>query len=85
MWDAWAAYDDVAVGYVHNENATIVDADNNSIDEEDLHKFRKEAISYAAFRILKSRDRYDLRTLKLLIVFFTLIVEGIFEYVFSLL
>ena len=55
MWDAWAAYDDVAVGYVHNENAIIVDADNNSIDEEDLHKFREEAISYAAFRVLKSR------------------------------
>ena len=55
MWDAWAAYDDVAVGYVHNENATIVDADNNNIDEEDLHKFREEAISYAAFRVLKSR------------------------------
>ena len=55
MWDAWAAYDDVAVGYVHNENAIIFDADNKSIDEEDLHKFREEAISYAAFRVLKSR------------------------------
>lgn len=46
MYDAWAAYDNVAVGYVHNEDAvapgTIADA-------------RHEAISYAAYRVLVSR------------------------------
>lgn len=46
MYDAWAAYDNVAVGYIHNENAvapgTIADA-------------RHEAISYAAYKVLISR------------------------------
>ena len=46
MYDAWAAYDNVAVGYIHNEDAvapgTIADA-------------RHEAISYAAYKVLISR------------------------------
>ncbi len=46
MYDAWAAYDSTAIGYIHHERATapgsIADA-------------RKEAISYAAYRVLTSR------------------------------
>ncbi|WP_193213376.1 vanadium-dependent haloperoxidase [Luteolibacter marinus] len=45
MYDAWAAYDTTAIGYIHHERATAVDVD----------AARNEAISYAAFRILRSR------------------------------
>lgn len=45
MWDAWAAYDGTAVGYVHRENATA----------PDTAVARDEAISYAAYRILVHR------------------------------
>ena len=57
MWDAWAAYDDTAVGYIHNENASAVDFGGNGIDSDDLVKSKEEAISFAAYRILKSRYR----------------------------
>ncbi|MDB6153385.1 MAG: hypothetical protein JWL90_1838 [Chthoniobacteraceae bacterium] len=48
MYDAWAAYDPVAVGYVYRgkHHAT------------DLAAARREAISYAAYRVL--RERYAL-------------------------
>ena len=45
MWDAWAAYDDVAVGYVHRENATAAD----------VVAARREAISHAAYGMLRAR------------------------------
>lgn len=45
MWDAWAAYEPVAVGYLHRETA----------EAEDLVAARREAISYAAYRLLSSR------------------------------
>ncbi len=45
MYDAWAAYDDVAAGYLHHERAEAADAD----------AARHEAISYAAYRVLRSR------------------------------
>jgi hypothetical protein len=45
MYDAWAAYDPVAVGYLHHERATAPDP----------AAARREAISYAAYRILVSR------------------------------
>ena len=45
MWDAWAAYDPVAVGYCYNEVATA----------GDVALARQEAISYAAYRVLHSR------------------------------
>jgi hypothetical protein len=45
MYDAWAAYDPVAVGWVYNENATAVD----------VEAAREEAISYAVYRVLKKR------------------------------
>ncbi len=47
MWDAWAAYDAVAMGVLHNDEA----------DAADVSAARKEAVSYAAYRVLK--DRYS--------------------------
>ncbi len=45
MWDAWAAYDDTASGYVVTEKAHA----------PDVARARNEAISYAAYRLLTSR------------------------------
>jgi hypothetical protein len=45
MWDAWAAYDDVADGYVVRERQLA-----DSVDQA-----RDEAISYAAYRVLSHR------------------------------
>lgn len=45
MWDAWAAYDTTADGVFSNERQTAAD----------LAAARKEAISYAAFRVLERR------------------------------
>lgn len=47
MWDAWAAYDPHASGYIINEKASA----------GDVTAARKEAISYAAYRVLTSRFR----------------------------
>ncbi len=45
MWDAWAAYDDTAVGVYNREKHTA----------GDVKAAREEAISYAAYRILTHR------------------------------
>lgn len=45
MWDAWAAYDDVAVGTVVRESLT----------SDDVAAAREEAISYASYRVLSHR------------------------------
>jgi len=45
MYDAWAAYDPVAVGYLFREKHTAAD----------VALARREAISYAAYRILRQR------------------------------
>ncbi|MCH8029637.1 MAG: vanadium-dependent haloperoxidase [Candidatus Dadabacteria bacterium] len=45
MWDAWAAYDGTAVGYLVDESAA----------SEDIEAARAEAISFAAYRILSAR------------------------------
>ncbi|HEY6012767.1 MAG TPA: vanadium-dependent haloperoxidase [Candidatus Limnocylindrales bacterium] len=45
MWDAWAAYDPAATGYVVNEK----------VQASDVPAARAEAISYAAFRVLSAR------------------------------
>jgi hypothetical protein len=51
MWDAWAAYDtNGAVGYVYRGKHTAAD----------VAAARKEAISYAAWRLLKERHVYSL-------------------------
>ena len=45
MWDAWAAYDPTARGYLVTEKATA----------GDVEAARDEAISYAAYRVLSER------------------------------
>lgn len=45
MWDAWAAYDPVAVGYLVREKSSA----------GDVEAARAEAISFAAYRLLKHR------------------------------
>ncbi|MDB6069723.1 MAG: hypothetical protein JWL81_894 [Verrucomicrobiales bacterium] len=45
MWDAWAAYDANATGYLHHEKAF----------SSDPAAARREAISYASYRILRAR------------------------------
>jgi hypothetical protein len=45
MWDAWAAYDPRATGYIANIKATA----------GNVEAARREAISYAAYRVLSAR------------------------------
>jgi len=45
MWDAWAAYDPIATGYVFTEKPST----------SDVAAARNEAISYAAYRVLTAR------------------------------
>lgn len=45
MWDAWAAYDPVAKGYVYTNKHTAAN----------VAAARREAISYASYRLLRSR------------------------------
>jgi len=45
MWDAWAAYSTNAIGYVHHEKVSAADP----------AAARREAISYAAYRVLAHR------------------------------
>src|SRR5438270_12733596 len=45
MWDAWAAYDPTAMGYLFTEKPHA----------SDVSGARKEAISYAAYRVLTAR------------------------------
>ncbi|MBI3850805.1 MAG: vanadium-dependent haloperoxidase [Verrucomicrobia bacterium] len=49
MYDAWAAYDSVAVGYVYHAKHAATN----------LLAARNEAISYAAYRMLKERHFYS--------------------------
>src|SRR5215472_468893 len=49
MYDAWAAYDPVAVGYIYRGKFTSTN----------LVADRKQAISYAAWRMLKERHVYS--------------------------
>jgi len=52
MWDAWAAYDTEAIGYLHNESAVVPDGSS-------LEEARNEAISYAAYRVLQHRYSFS--------------------------
>jgi len=47
MYNAWAAYDSTAVGYVTNEKTAS--------PPPNLDAARREAVSYAAYRVLRSR------------------------------
>ena len=49
MYDAWTAYDTVAVGYLYRGKHTA----------PDVAAARCEAISYAAYRILRERYAYS--------------------------
>ncbi len=49
MYDAWAVYDPVAVGYLFHEKHTAADP----------AAARREAISFAAYRLLKERYAYS--------------------------
>jgi hypothetical protein len=49
MYDAWAAYDPVAVGYVYRAKHTA----------PDLAAARSNAISYAVYRMMKERHAYS--------------------------
>lgn len=49
MYDAWAAYDPLAEGYVFQEK----------LSAPDLAAARREAISYAAYRLLRERYAYS--------------------------
>ena len=50
MYDAWAAYDTTAVGYIYNEKISPLPGSAAAIEAA-----RHEAISYAAYRVLRSR------------------------------
>jgi hypothetical protein len=47
MWDAWAAYDATAVGYMRNEKVNPL--------PQNIDAARHESISYAAYHVLRSR------------------------------
>ena len=47
MYDAWAAYDAAAIGYLYNEKVSPLPGD--------IEAARAEAVSYAAYRVLRSR------------------------------
>ena len=49
MYDAWAAYDPIAVGYVYRAKHTTAD----------VAAARREAISYAAYQLLRERFAYS--------------------------
>ena len=57
MWDAWAAFDNVAVGYLYNETAVAPDLENDGLDSMDIERAREEAISFAAYRVLISLEK----------------------------
>lgn len=50
MYGAWASYDSISVGYLFNEKIVPLPGD--------VEAARREAISYAAYRILRSRFSY---------------------------
>src|SRR4051812_2164064 len=50
MYDAWAAYDQIAVGYLYHEKISPLPPTLDTIESA-----RREAISYAAYRMLRSR------------------------------
>jgi hypothetical protein len=47
MYDAWAAYDPTSVGYLKNQKAAHLAADRENL--------RQEAISYAAYTVIRAR------------------------------
>ncbi len=63
MYDAWAAYDEIADPWLLDEQGVVGDYDGDlDIDEADRAASRNEAISFAAYRVLK-RDTATRRAL----------------------
>ena len=54
MYDAWAAYDPVAVGYLYRKKHAVPGG-----KDEGVAAARRAAISYAAYRLLKERYAYS--------------------------
>ena len=54
MYDAWAAYDRVAVGYLYRKKHALPGGEGG-----DIAAARRQAISYAAYRLLKERYVYS--------------------------
>lgn len=50
MYNAWAAYDSTAVGYLYHEKAAVIPE-----SPAELKSVRREAVSYAAYRVLRQR------------------------------
>lgn len=50
IYNAWAAYESVPVGYIYNEKAAVIPP-----LPADLELARRETISYAAYRVMRSR------------------------------
>ena len=40
MWDAWSAFDTVAVGYLHNELGVAPDVENDGVDSTVVERAR---------------------------------------------
>lgn len=51
MWNAWAAFDPAAVGYLHHEKLEVSD--------DEVEAARRVAIHYAAYRLLRGRHLED--------------------------
>jgi hypothetical protein len=51
MWNAWAAFDPAAVGYLHHEKLALPD--------DEVEAARQVAIHYAAYRLLRARHLED--------------------------
>lgn len=51
MWNAWAAFDPQAIGYVHHEKLEV--------PKDQIEAARRVAIHYAAYRLLRARHLED--------------------------
>lgn len=52
MYDAWATYDSKAVGYLYHEKEPV---------QQDMEAARREAISFAAYRVLTNRFSFSVQ------------------------
>lgn len=73
MWDAWAAFEPTAVGYVVDEEHSATD----------VAAARDEAISYAAYRVLEHRYRDSIGASDSLPAFAELMVAGCYATTYT--
>ena len=57
MYDAWAAYSDSATPWLLGDDACVIDAAALRIDPQATPRARQEAVSFAAYRIIRQRFR----------------------------